>query len=266
MTAAELAEELEISVATARRDLEALSAAGIPVYPQRGRGGGWALLGGARTDLSGLSYPEMQALFLLVGPAAAVSPDAKAALRKLVRALPESFRAPAQAASDAVVVDASRWGDRPIVPAELLDTLRAAVVGRDTLLVGYRDKPPRELDPWGLVDKDGIWYLIAGTPHSADGDEVGALATRMQDAHLAYLATLHEQGHLMAAGPLGHDGFRGLSILRGSVDDVRALKEADPAVVAGRFHVVVMPWQVPAGAVHFTPTRFPHSIADVEGE
>ena len=113
VTAAELAEELEISVATARRDLEALSAAGIPVYPQRGRGGGWALLGGARTDLSGLSYPEMQALFLLIGPAAAVSPDAKAALRKLVRALPESFRAQAEAASTAVVVDASRWGDRP---------------------------------------------------------------------------------------------------------------------------------------------------------
>lgn len=164
VTAAELAEELEVSVATARRDLEALSAAGIPVYPQRGRGGGWALLGGARTDLSGLSYPEMQALFLLIGPAAAVSPDAKAALRKLVRALPESFRAQAEAASAAVVVDASRWGDRPTVSAELLETLRTAIVGRDTLLVGYRDDAPRELDPWGLVDKDGIWYLIAGTP------------------------------------------------------------------------------------------------------
>ena len=81
-----------------------------------------------------------------------------------------------------------------------------------------------------------------------------------------YLATLHEQGHLLAAGPLGHDGFRGLSILRGTVDEVRTLKEADPAVVAGRFSVVVIPWQVPAGAVHFTPTRFPHSIADAEGD
>ncbi len=164
VTAAELAAELEVSVATSRRDLEALSAAGIPVYPQRGRGGGWALLGGARTDLSGLSYPEMQALFLLIGPAAAVSPDAKAALRKLVRALPESFRAQAEAASAAVVVDASRWGDRPTVSAELLEILRTAIVGRDTLLVGYRDDAPRDLDPWGLVDKDGIWYLIAGTP------------------------------------------------------------------------------------------------------
>ncbi|ELB92954.1 DeoR family transcriptional regulator [Rhodococcus wratislaviensis IFP 2016] len=82
MTAAEVADELEVSVATARRDLEALSAAGIPVYPQSGRGGGWSLVGGARTDLSGLSATEAQALFLLVGPAAAVSGEAKAALRK----------------------------------------------------------------------------------------------------------------------------------------------------------------------------------------
>src|SRR5436190_2541016 len=86
VTAAQVAEELEVSLATARRDLEALSAAGIPIYPQSGRGGGWSLVGGARTDLSGLSAPEAQALFLLVGPAASVSGEAKAALRKLVRA------------------------------------------------------------------------------------------------------------------------------------------------------------------------------------
>ena len=90
-------------------------------------------------------------------------------------------------------------------------------------------------------------------------------AAALQDAHLDYLAQLHEQGHLFAAGPLGHETFRGLSILRGTVDEVRALKDADPAVVAGRFRVIVMPWQIPAGAVHFTPTRFPHSIADVVG-
>ena len=78
-------------------------------------------------------------------------------------------------------------------------------------------------------------------------------ANAMQDAHLDHLANLHEQGHLLAAGPLGHDRFRGLSILRVPLDEARALKEADPA----------MEWQVPAGATHFTPTRVPHSIADV---
>jgi uncharacterized protein len=88
-------------------------------------------------------------------------------------------------------------------------------------------------------------------------------ASAMQDAHLDHLATLHEQGHLLAAGPLGHDRFRGLSILGVPPDEARALKEADPAVRAGRFDVVVVPWQVPAGAVHFTPTQFPHSVAEV---
>src|SRR5829696_6808976 len=99
VTAAELAGELEVSVATARRDLEALSAAGIPVYPQAGRGGGWSLVGGARTDLSGLSASEAQALFLLLGPATArvAGPvAARSALRKLLRALPQTFRADAE--------------------------------------------------------------------------------------------------------------------------------------------------------------------------
>src|SRR6185437_11720148 len=104
VTAAELATELEVSVATARRDLEALSTAGIPVYPQPGRGGGWSLLGGARTDLSGLSAAEARALFLLVGPPAAVSSEAKAALRKLLRALPPTFRDDAEAAADATMM------------------------------------------------------------------------------------------------------------------------------------------------------------------
>src|SRR5690349_12459789 len=110
VTAAELAAELEVSVATARRDLEALSTAGIPVYPQAGRGGGWSLLGGARTDLSGLTASEAQALFLLAGPAAARTPQMRSAVRKLVRALPGTFRADAEAAAGAVVIDTARWG------------------------------------------------------------------------------------------------------------------------------------------------------------
>ena len=168
VTAAELADELEISIATARRDLEALSTAGVPVYPQRGRGGGWSLLGHARTDLSGLSFVEMQALFLIIGPAAAVSPEAKSALRKLVRALPETFRTQADAAANAVVVDAARWGDTAPTPTELLSTLRSAVVARRVITMTYagRDRPQvREVQPWGLVDKDRHWYLVAGTPH-----------------------------------------------------------------------------------------------------
>ena len=167
VTAAELAAELEVSVATARRDLEALSAAGIPVYPQAGRGGGWSLVGGARTDLSGFTAPEAQALFLLAGPAAAVAPEVKSALRKLIRALPDTFRADAQAAAEAVVVDASRWGEAARDLPELIGELQTAVVRRRKVRLDYTgrtgERTQRLVDPWGLVDKDDIWYLIAGT-------------------------------------------------------------------------------------------------------
>ena len=167
VTATELASQLEVSVATARRDLEALSAAGIPVYPQPGRGGGWSLVGGARTDLSGLSATEAQALFLLVGPAAAVSDEAKAALRKLVQALPQTFRADAEAAASATMIDPTRWGERDRSRPAIVDQLQAAVIRQRKVRLTYtnsaRVRSERLVDPWGLVDKDETWYLIAGT-------------------------------------------------------------------------------------------------------
>jgi predicted DNA-binding transcriptional regulator YafY len=167
VTAAGLAAELEVSVATARRDLEALSAAGIPVYPQPGRGGGWSLVGGARTDLSGLSATEAEALFLLVGPAVSGSADARAALRKLVQALPQTFRAAAEVAATATMVDPTRWSGRDRPRPEMVDRLQAAVVRRRKVRLTYtdraRERTDRLVDPWGLVDKDDVWYLIAGT-------------------------------------------------------------------------------------------------------
>src|SRR5215467_11668140 len=105
VTAAEVAAELEISERTARRDLEALGMAGVPIYSQQGRGGGWRLAGGGKTDLSGLNAAEARALFLVAGPSSTATPELRAALRKLVRALPEPFRDAAQHAANAVVVD-----------------------------------------------------------------------------------------------------------------------------------------------------------------
>jgi uncharacterized protein YciI len=89
----------------------------------------------------------------------------------------------------------------------------------------------------------------------------------LQDAHMAYLAGLHEAGHLVAAGPLRDPDsyYRGLSILTVGVEEAQALAEADPAVKAGKFRVIVLPWMVPAGAVHFSPTKFPHSMAEATG-
>lgn len=182
VTAAELADALEVSVATARRDLEALSAAGVPVYPQPGRGGGWSLLGGSRTDLSGLTAPEARALFLLAGPGAASSDHARAALRKLVRALPATFRAEAEAAAAAVVVDREGWSAAGRVRPPEVDALQRAVVERRRVRIDYTGATGRSsrrvLDPWGLVDKDGTWYLVAGTdrgPRTFRVDRIGAL-------------------------------------------------------------------------------------------
>ena len=167
ITAAELAAELEVSVATARRDLEALSTAGVPVYPQPGRHGGWSLLGGARTDLTGLTATEAQALFLLLGPGVAVEPDAKSALRKMLRALPAPFRAQAQAAADAVIVDSAGWGTDPTIRPALVEALRGAIIASQRVQFEYTDgrggRSTRGADPLGLVDKDGTWYLVAAT-------------------------------------------------------------------------------------------------------
>ena len=126
VTAADVAAELEVSHKTARRDLEALAMAGLPVYSQTGRGGGWQLLGGARTDLSGLTAGEARALFLVAGPSLAITPEAKAALRKLVRALPETFRRDAEAAAAAVVLDPDRWGSIPAPVSPHMEDLQRA--------------------------------------------------------------------------------------------------------------------------------------------
>jgi predicted DNA-binding transcriptional regulator YafY len=177
VTAAELAAELEISERTARRDLEALGMAGVPVYSQPGRGGGWSLVGGARTDLSGLTAPEARALFLVAGTAA-VTPEVKAALRKLVRALPEQFRAAAEAASSAVLIDSTQWDrnwgggagrNRALRPAHL-DALEEAIANGLQIELRYegRDRPESErtVHPLGLVVKGTVWYLVGDT---ADG-------------------------------------------------------------------------------------------------
>jgi predicted DNA-binding transcriptional regulator YafY len=168
VTAGEVAAELEISERTARRDLDALAMAGLPVYSQAGRNGGWELLGGARTDLSGLNAAEARALFLVAGPSPA-SAELKAALRKLVRALPEPFRADAQAASTAVVVDRNEWGratpTRP--PPEHLEALQRGVIEGEQLELGYvardRASSTRVVHPLGLAAKGSVWYLVANT-------------------------------------------------------------------------------------------------------
>ena len=129
--------------------------------------GGW--LGEGRTDLTGLTSAEAQALFLLAGPRA-TTPELRAALRKLVRALPEPFRERAEAASAAVVHDATGWSGSAVAerpPPVHLDAVQSAVIAGRQIVLGYvaRAGAPttRTVHPLGLATKGGSWYLVAET-------------------------------------------------------------------------------------------------------
>ncbi|MFH8346736.1 helix-turn-helix transcriptional regulator [Streptomyces sp. NPDC018045] len=167
--AAELATRLEVSVRTIYRDIESLSAAGVPVYAERGRHGGIALLPGFRTDVTGLTTDEARALFVLAAEGAhhALGLDGAlgSALRKVMAALPAPHRPAAELTSRRILVDPGRWrtGPRPAVD---LDTLHTAVFADRRLRLRYRHSGESEartytVDPYGLVSKAGTWYLVA---------------------------------------------------------------------------------------------------------
>ncbi|TQK51682.1 putative DNA-binding transcriptional regulator YafY [Streptomyces sp. SLBN-118] len=168
--AAELAERLEVSVRTIYRDIEALSSSGVPVYAERGRNGGIALLPGFRTDVTGLTADESRALFVLAaqGAHAALGLDEAlgSALRKVMAALPEPHRPAAELTSRRILVDPDRWMRTHRRPAVDLDILNTAVFTDRRLRLSYRHSGTTEprtytLDPYGLVVKAGVWYLVA---------------------------------------------------------------------------------------------------------
>ncbi|MEV5506971.1 helix-turn-helix transcriptional regulator [Streptomyces orinoci] len=167
MTGAELAQQLEVSERTVARDVLALSEAGIPVYADRGRTGGYRLVGGYRTRLTGLGRTEAEALFLSGVPTALRDmglADAASAARLKVSAalLPELGDAPASAAQR-FHLDAPGWW-QPADPPALLATLADAVWDDRVITAAYRRRDKeveRRLEPYGLVLKAGIWYLAA---------------------------------------------------------------------------------------------------------
>ncbi|MEU7315433.1 WYL domain-containing protein [Streptomyces sp. NPDC007083] len=171
LSAQAIAEELEVSVRTAYRDLARLQAAGIPVYAEPGRGGGYQLLDGYRTRLTGMTEGEARALFFagLPGPAAelGLAEEVTAARLKLLAALPTGARAEAARTSAVFHLDAPGWY-REAEPAPHLPLLVEAVLTRRAVDVRYRRwRAPQEVDrrlrPYGLVLKSGTWYLVAAT-------------------------------------------------------------------------------------------------------
>jgi predicted DNA-binding transcriptional regulator YafY len=230
VTAGEVATELEVSERTARRDLEALSVAGIPVFSQPGRGGGWELLGGARTDLSGLTAAEARTLFLVAGPSASATPELKAALRKLVHALPEPFRVEAESAASSVVMDPDGWGrTRRPDPLPHLEALQAATVRGRQIRLGYANRggsmTTRVAHPLGLVAKAMVWYLVAGT-------DAGLRTFRVDRVSSV------EQTDDPVTRPADFDLEEVWEDIVGTVDELRSPEHVEAAVEPGIVHVL----------------------------
>jgi predicted DNA-binding transcriptional regulator YafY len=167
MSAEALAEELEVSVRTVYRDVDQLSAAGVPVYADIGRNGGFALLDGWRTRLTGLTAPEAKALFLsgLPGPAGelGLGDEVQAAELKLLAALPADWQDEARRMSSRFHLDPKGWfasGHKP----DFLKLVADAVWTERRIAIRYDSwtkVSDSVVDPLGLVLKGGIWYLVA---------------------------------------------------------------------------------------------------------
>jgi predicted DNA-binding transcriptional regulator YafY len=167
LTAAQLAGELDVSVRTVQRDVEALAAAGVPVYSERGRDGGYRLVDGYRSRLTGLDSGEAQALVAFGATAAAhelgLGQALLSARLKLVAALPAPLRREALGAAGRFHLDAPGWFTaRRATPH--LAALAAGVFGDLAVAGRYRGKQGARdcrLEPFGLVLKAGRWYVVA---------------------------------------------------------------------------------------------------------
>lgn len=186
MSATALARELEVSTRTVLRDVEALSAAGIPVYAERGRHGGFALLPGFTTDLTGLTVGEAKAL-LAAGAAATpealgMAPAFASAMRKVVAAMPDTHREAATRVAERVLVRHGGWLTDP-PQEERLGLIQRVVFAGNRLRIRYaaRGSEPRwrTVDPIGLVCASGRWYLVA----THRGSERTYRLSRIQDVH-----------------------------------------------------------------------------------
>lgn len=168
-TAEELAMELEVSVRTIYRDIDALSISGIPVYADGGPGGGYSLLESYKTDLTALSNKELEALFLLSipGPLAdlAISKKLKSAMLKLSSSMPDNLSKSEKMYHERIHLDSVPWFQKHEIVdflTELQDAIWNNLIIKFTYLKG-RTETERVTEPYGLASKSGIWYLVCNT-------------------------------------------------------------------------------------------------------
>jgi predicted DNA-binding transcriptional regulator YafY len=203
LTAPELAEELEVSVRTVYRDVEALSAAGVPVYAESGRGGGVRLVAGYRTRLTGLSSREAEALLLAgtPGPVGELGLGTvfAAAQAKLLAALPKDVAERAFLVRQRFHLDSAGWFRSSRVPPHLGPVSAAVWEGR-RLEIGYYHfdtdhQTRRVLDPLGLVLKAGVWYLVA----MREGETRTYRVSRIRSAKVSSELSVRPAGFDLAA-------------------------------------------------------------------
>jgi predicted DNA-binding transcriptional regulator YafY len=203
MTAGQLAKRLEVSERTILRDMDALSGAGIPVFAERGIGGGWSMLEGYRTNLTGLTRDEIQALFL-TKPSRLLADlglekASDAALLKLHAALPSASRDTAEYSRQRIHIDISGW-NRSEESIQFLPIVQEAVWRDRKLQLTYQrgggcDAVERLVDPLGLVAKGSIWYLVAGV----DGEIRTYRVSRLENAEVTDLPCVRPEGFDLAA-------------------------------------------------------------------
>ena len=169
MPARALAARLEVSERTVHRDMEALAMAGVPVYAERGRHGGWTLTEPYRTDLTGLTEAELRSVVIATSPGLlsdlGLGEAADRALLKLLAGLPEARRRVAESARGYLHIDPTGWR-RSEEAAPFVPTLDLALRGGRRLSIAYERAMDREVverivDPLGLVAKGSVWYLVA---------------------------------------------------------------------------------------------------------
>ena len=169
MSASALARELEVSPRTVLRDIDALSTAGIPVYAERGRDGGFELLPGFTTDLTGLTVDEAKALLAagsaMTSESLGMAPAFASAMRKVVAAMPDAHRAAATKVAERVYVTQGSWLTDPEPVDDHLGLIQQAVFVGRRLSILYpsrgNDAVWRVIDPQGLIHAAGRWYLVA---------------------------------------------------------------------------------------------------------
>jgi len=202
VTARELARRLEVSERTILRDMEALSGSGVPVVAERGAGGGWSLLEGYQTKLTGFTAAEIQSLFLARPPRLmadlGLKQEAEAALIKLQASLPAASRHQADFARERILVDTRGWRD-PAESAASLPVLLDALWRERQIRFQYSrvlgEPGARTGDPLGLVAKGSTWYLVA----SVEGEPRTYRVSRIRETLILEQPATRPAGFSLAA-------------------------------------------------------------------